>query len=87
MRVGNVTGRLHGLDAPEKRQIGRRSNVDWFCGQAAAWLRQRVGQSRLDCRERDGDRYGRLVATCRAGATELNREILRAGPGLDLVGA
>lgn len=80
MRIGKVTYRLHGIDAPEKSQICRKNGVDWLCGQeAGAYLRRLVGQRRVECRPRDRDRYGRIVAICWAGETELNREIVRAG--------
>lgn len=80
VRIGSVTYRLHGVDAPEKAQICRKNGVDWLCGQeAGAYLRRLVGESRVDCRARDRDRYGRVVAVCWAGSTELNREIVRAG--------
>lgn len=80
VRIGTITYRLHGVDAPEKAQICRKNGIDWLCGQeAGAYLRRLVGNHSLACRERDRDRYGRVVAVCWAGATELNREIVRAG--------
>ena len=80
VRIGNLTYRLYGIDAPEKSQICRKNGIDWLCGQeAGAYLRRLVGQRKVECRERDSDRYGRIVAVCWAGGMDLNREIVRAG--------
>ena len=80
VRIGGVTYRLHGIDAPEKSQICQKNGVDWLCGQeAGAYLRQLIGKHRVECQQRDRDRYGRVVAVCWVGTTDLNREIVRAG--------
>ena len=80
VRVDGTLYRLHGVDAPEKNQVCRRNGTDWLCGQeAAAYLRKLVADRPVRCRERDRDRYGRIVAVCWAGGLELNREIVRAG--------
>lgn len=80
VRVDGTLYRLHGVDAPEKNQVCRRKGVDWLCGQeAAAYLRKLISDRPVRCRERDRDRYGRVVAVCWAGGLELNREIVRAG--------
>jgi endonuclease YncB( thermonuclease family) len=78
--VGGVRYRMHGIDAPETRQVCRRGGVDWLCGQeAAAYLRQLVRGQDVDCRGRGADKYGRTVAVCHAGGADLNRAMVLAG--------
>jgi len=80
IRVGALTYRLHGIDAPEKAQTCLRDGVEWLCGQeSAAYLRSLVRGQQVACEQKDRDRYGRIVAVCRAGDLELNREMVRAG--------
>ena len=65
--------RLHGIDAPEGRQTCRRDAVTWLCGaESARALRWFIDGRRVTCRERDVDRYGRIVAVCHAGGHDLN---------------
>ena len=72
--------RLHGIDAPEGRQTCRRAAVTWPCGaEAARALRQFIDGQRVTCRERDVDRYGRIVAVCHAGGQDLNGRLVAEG--------
>ena len=53
--------RLYGIDSPE---INQRCGGE-PCGLAAkAALERLIGRDPVSCRERDRDRYGRIVATC-----------------------
>jgi endonuclease YncB( thermonuclease family) len=78
---GETEVRLHGIDAPEYRQTCLDENGrDWACGkEAARFLRGLVKGRAVDCRPVERDRYGRLVADCRAGDISLNDEMLRSG--------
>lgn len=74
--------RLDAIDAPESAQpcfdgAGSR----YLCGsRAAASLADIIGRNgRVTCQEKDRDRYGRIVAVCFAGATDINREMVRRG--------
>lgn len=73
--------RLHGIDAPESAQsctdkAGRR----WSCGAAAtAALQTLLGGSRIECKETDIDRYGRIVAICYKGEIDINAWLVRNG--------
>lgn len=73
--------RLHGIDAPESAQsctdkAGRR----WSCGaEATAALETLLGGSRIECRETDIDRYGRIVAICYKGEIDINAWLVRNG--------
>lgn len=65
--------RLHGIDAPESAQTCQRDGQAWRCGAAAAnALDRAIGRQTVRCRETDRDRYGRIVAVCTAGGTDLN---------------
>ncbi|HUQ53677.1 MAG TPA: thermonuclease family protein [Gammaproteobacteria bacterium] len=78
--LGNVGVRLFGVDAPEGRQSCTRDGRDWSCGDsAAAELRRLVGSRDVACEQRDKDTYGRIVAVCRVGTTDLGEAMVRAG--------
>jgi endonuclease YncB( thermonuclease family) len=73
--------RLHGIDAPEKGQpCFDASGKSWRCGPAAAnALDEFVGVSPVACRERDVDRYGRIVATCTLRGEDIEAWLVRNG--------
>jgi endonuclease YncB( thermonuclease family) len=66
LKIGRERIRLFGIDAPEGKQSCERDGVPWLCGQeAGAYLRKLVGGESLTCAQRNKDRYGRVVATCK----------------------
>lgn len=73
--------RLHGIDAPESRQLCRRpGGAAWRCGQQAALaLSDRIGRGTVSCAVKDRDRYGRLVAVCSRDREDLNRWMVEQG--------
>ena len=72
--------RLHGIDAPESAQTCRASGARWRCGERATrGLREHIGGRTVTCEERDVDRYGRIVAVCRAGGEDLNAWMVERG--------
>jgi endonuclease YncB( thermonuclease family) len=72
--------RLFGIDAPERKQQCRRDGELWACGEAAKRaLERRVAGMDVTCRERDRDKYRRVVAVCYAGGQDLSRAMVRAG--------
>ncbi len=81
LRKGEREYRLHGIDAPELHQTCTRADGGSFaCGRAARdHLRSLVRGKTLDCDILETDRYGRLVAECRAGTLDINREMVRSG--------
>ena len=81
LRKGEQEYRLHGIDAPELQQTCTGADGKPFaCGRAARdHLRGLVKTETLDCDILETDRYGRLVAQCRAGALDINREMVRSG--------
>ncbi len=78
--MAGIGVRLHGIDAPEARQICRRSGEPWACGKdAAAKLATLVGAGEIRCLQRDVDRHGRIVATCTVGTIDLAAAMVEAG--------
>lgn len=72
--------RLFGIDAPESRQTCEADGQTYRCGQQAALaLADHVGQRTVACEQRDIDRYGRIVAVCRAGGEDLNGWLVSQG--------
>ena len=72
--------RLHGIDAPETRQLCYLDGKRWQCGKDAAnilsdWINHRT----VTCQERDRDRYGRIVAVCYVGDEDLNAWMVLQG--------
>ena len=72
--------RLFGIDAPESAQSCRADGQRWRCGERATHaLAGRIGSHTVACEERDRDRYGRIVALCRAGGEDLNAWMVEQG--------
>ena len=77
---GNIRIRLHGIDAPEAKQTCTADGNAWRCGwEANNALANIVGEHWVTCRQRDKDRYGRIVAVCRAGPVDLNAWMVGEG--------
>jgi endonuclease YncB( thermonuclease family) len=75
--------RLHGIDTPEAKQTCQRDGVTWLCGAAATKaLKELIGNSDVSCAQRDMDRYGRIVAVCRANGVDLNAVMVQSGMAL-----
>jgi endonuclease YncB( thermonuclease family) len=80
LEQGGERLRLLGIDAPEYRQQCERNGVGWACGQAAREALVKLLKGRnVDCRGTAKDRYGRLLVTCRAGALDINGEMVLRG--------
>ena len=73
--------RLHGIDAPESRQLCTRpSGQSWRCGQQAALaLSDRIGRRSVSCVARDIDPYERSIAVCSQDGVDLNAWMVREG--------
>jgi endonuclease YncB( thermonuclease family) len=66
--------RLFGIDAPEGRQTCTDAQgTTYRCGQKAAQaLDYRISDGVVTCEPKDRDRYGRIVAVCRAYGEDLS---------------
>jgi len=72
--------RLHGIDAPESRQLCRKDGERWRCGKDAtsalkAFLRGRP----VSCEELDRDRYRRIVAKCAVEKADIGEWMVSQG--------
>ena len=76
--------RLFGIDAPESGQSCTDADGQSYrCGQRAAQaLADRIGNRPVTCRQRDRDRYGRMVAVCRTVESDLNAWMVLNGHAL-----
>lgn len=80
VKIHGESIRLHGIDAPESAQQCHRQGKSWPCGRRAAFaLADRIGRRPVRCEGRERDRYGRLVAICYQGTTDLNAWMVRQG--------
>lgn len=72
--------RLHAIDAPESAQRCWKGGTEWRCGQTAAIaLQNKINRRPVRCEETDRDRYGRIVARCFLGETNLNAWLVEEG--------
>lgn len=80
-RLNGESIRLEGIDAPELEQICNRTDgTPYACGvRAAAALKRILKAGAVICASDGKDRYGRVLAHCRAGATEVNRAMVARG--------
>ena len=76
--------RIHGIDAPEKKQTCTYpSGEKWLCGSAAtAYMADLVAGQTVTCEERDVDHYGRVVAVCHAAGTDIGKAMVHHGLAL-----
>ena len=80
LMVGSQEVRLFGIDAPEYKQSCTRAGKSWACGSAAAdQLSKLVAGKQVSCSTVGTDKYGRTVARCSVGATDLNRIMVATG--------
>jgi endonuclease YncB( thermonuclease family) len=77
--------RLWGIDAPESTQLCRGDDsLQYRCGaKAANDLDAFIARRPVDCMPINLDQYGRTVATCSAGGTDLGEWLVRGGLALD----
>lgn len=72
--------RLHGIDAPEIRQTCTRGDEKYPCGQAATEALMKIAADKeISCQRKDVDRYGRIVAVCFVGETDINARMVVLG--------
>ncbi len=81
LRVGDVTVRLFGIDAPEIGQVCRLADGRVRdCGTCAKrQVAALYDGKRARCEPRDTDRYGRTVAVCRVAGEDIGARLVRDG--------
>jgi endonuclease YncB( thermonuclease family) len=79
--VDGIKIRLHGIDAPESKQVCYDSTGKvWKAGQyASAFLKSLTEGKVVSCLKHGRDKYGRVIGTCGVGGVNLNKELVRVG--------
>jgi endonuclease YncB( thermonuclease family) len=77
--------RLWGIDSPESSQLCRGEDSSQYrCGaQAANDLNAFIARRPVNCSPVNIDQYGRTIATCSVGSTDLGEWLVRKGLALD----
>lgn len=76
--------RLLGIDAPELDQVcWDAAGAEWPCGRAARdELAGRLDAAPISCQPSGEDKYGRVLARCSSGETDLGEHMVRRGLAL-----
>jgi len=85
LEIHGMRIRLWGIDAPESSQLCRgEDSLQYRCGaQAANDLDTFIDRRPVNCLPLSLDPYGRAVATCSVGGTDLGEWLVRNGLALD----
>ena len=80
IHINKIKYRLHGIDAPEIKQLCKIKEKKYKCGiKSKEFLVSLIGSKLVKCNYKDKDRYKRIVAECFVGRTNLNKELVRNG--------
>ncbi len=80
LHIAGTTVRLAGIEAPEQEQRCGTGRGRWRCGAAASEALSRLISGRsINCALSGNDGKGRPLASCTAGKTEINAELVRRG--------
>ncbi len=72
--------RLHGIDAPESRQLCRLNSKPWQCGaDATNALADKIARRPVTCEDLGRDRYKRMVARCTVAGEDLGAWMVSQG--------
>jgi endonuclease YncB( thermonuclease family) len=85
LEIHGIRIRLWGIDSPESSQLCRgEDSLQYRCGaQAANDLDAFIARRPVSCSLVNLDPYGRTVATCSVGSTDLGEWLVRKGLALD----
>ena len=80
IHINKTKYRLHGIDAPEINQQCKVNKKSYACGlQSKTFLESLAKDKEIMCKQKDIDRYKRIVAVCFADGLNLNQEMVRSG--------
>ena len=80
IHINKIKYRLHGIDAPEMKQLCKMKEKNYKCGfKSKEFLVSLIGNQSVKCNKKDIDRYKRIVAEGFVGETNLNKELVRNG--------
>ena len=85
--------RLHGIDAPEKKQICKKAHLSFFifnfqkdykCGERSTLaLLEKLKDKKVKCiLEKDKDKYKRNIGTCYVKNQDINKWLVKQGYAL-----
>ncbi len=75
--------RLHGIDAPESRQLCRLDGKPWQCGKDAAnALADKIARRPVTCEDLGRDRYKRIIGRCAVAGEDLGAWMVSRGLAL-----
>ena len=80
IHINKIKYRLHGIDAPEMKQLCKMKEKNYKCGvKSKEFLDSLIGNQTVRCNHKDRDRYKRIVAECFVGQINLNKELVKNG--------
>jgi len=81
IKIINKRIRLHGIDAPESKQLCKKNSKEYRCGIIAAEaLVKKINKSQVRCIVQDRlDKYKRYIGVCFVKAINLNQWMVRNG--------
>ena len=81
VKILNKRIRLHGIDAPEKKQICIKNSKEYSCGKEATnALKIKIGNKSVTCKVQNKlDRYKRYIGVCFLEDVNLNKWMVRNG--------
>ena len=80
IHINKIKYRLHGIDAPEMKQLCKMKDINYKCGvKSKEFLSSLIGNQSVKCNHKNKDRYKRIVAECFVGETNLNKELVSNG--------
>ncbi len=75
--------RLHGIDAPESRQLCRLGGKSWPCGKDAAnALADKSARRPVTCEDLGRDRYKRIIGKCTVAGEDMGEWMVSEGLAL-----
>jgi endonuclease YncB( thermonuclease family) len=81
IKISNNKIRLHGIDAPEKKQKCTKNKKKYNCGVFATLaLTKKIGKKLVKClTQKKKDRYNRFIGICFVEHEDLNKWMVRNG--------
>ena len=80
IHINKVKYRLHGIDAPEIKQDCKVNERKYDCGvKSKNFLESLVENKEIKCKQKNIDKYKRIIATCYTKELNLNKEMVKSG--------
>ena len=81
IKISNNKIRLHGIDAPEKKQNCTKNAKEYNCGIVATEaLINKISKNMVKCQiQKNKDRYNRFIGVCFVEQEDLNKWMVRNG--------